>query len=322
MSGVTVPTMIATQKNNTQVRVIVASAVTINDNVKLRAVGSLPRVIYTPGAMTIGGTIGVESHAGDATQVAGARAINACPGSQNMNGTGPASGNNGAGGGGGGGAFNGHGGDGGADGNGDAGGSGGTAVTPPNGLLGGCPGGNGGPSGADPTSVPPGGAGGGAIELIAEGPINFVQHGQVLAGGAGGTGSGINGAGSAGGGGGGGSGGYIGLATRTSIKLMGGMNHLAANGGGGGAGGRNAGMPGEDGHPDATRANGGPKNSGGSDGGKGGAGAAATADGVSANAASSDSGGGGGGGVGYILVQAPPGSLTNMGTISPDPTQI
>jgi hypothetical protein len=165
-------------------------------------------------------------------------------------------------------------------------------------LFGGCGGGAGG--GPDTFHDPDGhggygGGGGGAVQLVADGPI-FIT-GLVNVGGAGGEG-GHYGAG----GGGGGSGGAL-LLQGTEIEVPAGAM-VAANGGGGGAGSGSAGSAtadnGDDAYPSVFTASGGSASGYGGNGGAGGAiGARVGEDGGAAG-----NGGGGGGAVGRIRLEA------------------
>lgn len=284
--------------------VILGSTITVPAGIVLRATGSRPLVFFSPGPITIDGTVDVSSQ----------RATRATPPVAEIVGAG---GNSAmcsmfrravdssvdGGGGGAGGTFGGTGG-GGGDGNYDivaARAQGGLAPMEPDafpdGLLrGGCRGQNGGNNGPAGTNGGKGGAGGGVVAVISS--MGIVVNGVIAANGAGGTGGGVQA-----GGGGGGSGGLI-ILRGTAVRRAG---QITANGGGGGEGGIISpidatdviGADGADGAVAITRAPGGNDALPPSRGGEGGARGSAGGD---IGSPSDESGGGGGGGVGFIQI--------------------
>ena len=284
--------------------VIIGSTITVAAGVTIRAIGSRPLVFFSPGAITIDGTIDVSSQ----------RATRAIPPVAEIVGAG---GNSAmcsmfrravdssvdGGGGGAGGAGGGTGG-GGGDGNYDvlaARAQGGLAPMEPDAfpdgvLRGGCRGQNGGNAGPAATNGGTGGAGGGVVAVISS--MDIVVNGVIAANGAGGTGGGRQA-----GGGGGGSGGLI-ILRGTAVRRAG---QITANGGGGGEGGIISpidatdviGADGADGAVAITRAPGGNDALPPSRGGEGGARGSAGGD---IGSPSDESGGGGGGGGGFIQI--------------------
>ncbi len=307
------------QTDGTQLRIISVSAFTIDAQIRLRVVGSLPLVIASWGKIDIAGQIEVSSSVNDlrgaGANFAGCKA--AKQGEAGLASKGSA--------GGGGGGFTGAGGTGGdADREappGRLGGGGAATLAMPTTIVhGGCPGAPGGAIGpaakppSTPTSASLPGAGGGALQLTARGAITI--SGIVDAGGAGGGG----GAGTVeGGGGGGGSGGFLGLEA-PSVTVTG---VVAANGGGGGGGANDgtAGVAGSDGRAASSAAPGGNAGANCASGGANGS-AGTTLAGASIDPAqppSSCGAGGGGGGAGVISIRSPAFTMTGA-TLSPPVT--
>ncbi|HUQ03306.1 MAG TPA: hypothetical protein VM261_12475 [Kofleriaceae bacterium] len=170
-------------------------------------------------------------------------------------------------------------------------------------LWGGCAG----STGNEGTAA---GAGGGAIQISAEGTI--VISGTIASGGGGGN---AVGSGSPGGGGGG-SGGMLLLEAKTEIM---GAGNLTANGGAGGGGGGGGGSA--TAGQVACDACSTPVNGGGAGGAGAGYGGAGAAGGTPAAPGTNGtySGGGGGGGAGLIFLRSP--SIAVTGVISPSARQ-
>ena len=222
------------QPDGTSTRIISVASFTLDPQVRLRVIGSLPLIIASWGTIQIQGRLDVSSTAGD-LRGAGANFAGCMAAKSGASGV-PTKGSGGGGGGG-------FGGTGGTGGTGDQdndpgrpGGAGGPSVVMPTAIVhGGCPGATGGPLGpgatapATPDSTSAPGVGGGAVQLTARMSITVPLGGTVEANGGGGGGGLGNGEG---GGGGGGSGGFVGLEAPT-ITVAG---ILAANGGGGGGG--------------------------------------------------------------------------------------
>ena len=316
LGGPTLPhtSIVTAQSDGTTVRIISAMGFTLDPQVRLRVIGSLPLIIASWSDLTIAGRIDAGSSIGS---VLG-------PGANFAGCKVPTSGEagvaTGGSGGGGGGGFAGLGGDGGAadrdNGPGRIGGTGGATIAMPTAIVhGGCPGAAGAPIGPSavapliPSSAASAGAGGGAIQLTAR--TKLVVSGVVEAAGAGGGG----GLGQEAGAGGGGSGGFIGLeAPMLSVTGV-----VAANGGAGGAGAISNAMPataGGDGNASGTAAAGGNGAQCASSGAAGSAGATLTGASVDKQALTTCGGGGGGGGAGAISIRSAAPTMTGA-TVSP-----
>lgn len=289
-------TTIATQAG--EVSAILATAIALAPDTRLRAVGSRGFAIVAASTIAFGAGAIVDVSDG------GAGARTDCPGA-------PTSGGNQSGGaaGGGGGGFGSEGGTGGrgnADGTTAAGGAAGTQIALPPGPLGGCRGGEGGDSANQGGA---GGGGGGAVWLAAGLQIDIASGGGVNASGGGGAGgTRASGDGDAGGGGGG-SGGLIWLEA-PRVRSSG---TLAANGGGGGEGSGD-GSAGRAGTAGLFGTNGAPGGSGGTptgtDGGLGGS--RDLLPGASVTTIQDGGGGGGGGGVGFVHAVSLDATLGNL----------
>ena len=290
------------------VRVLVATAVTLTPNAKLRAIGSRGLALFSRGAITLQSQSLIDVSNGGAGARLNCGADDAVVGMAGASGAG----------GGGGGAFGASGADGG-EGNSDtpvtAGGAGGkAALALPAGPGGGCPGARGG-QGDDPMN--PGGAGGkggGTVYVMSLMSIGISTGAGINAGGGGGGGGDVNVGNGESGGGGGGSGGSIFLESPV-IRSEG---ALAANGGGGGEGSSQgtAGNPGEPGKLGLMPAQGGKSAaSEGADGGDGGNGATPAGQ---TPTQLKKGGGGGGGSVGFIRVTS---ADAQLGTLVSPPVK-
>jgi len=282
-----------------EIRVLVATSVTLTPNATLRATGVRGLAIVAREAITLQAQSLLDVSKG------GAGYRSSCGIDSPINGT-PTAGAGSAGAGGGGGGFGAAGGDGGngnADGTQTTGGAGGkvraAALAHP---IGGCAGAKGG-LGDDPLN--PGGAGGaagGTVYLVSTMSISIANGAGIDAGGDGGSPGTVNLSNGESGGGGGGSGGSIFL----EAPVIRSDGILAANGGGGGEG-SGQGSEGRVGSPGVfglAPANGGKGGSNeGADGGDGGF--VTTPAGQKPTQIKNGGGGGGGGGVGVIHVKSP-----------------
>lgn len=293
---------------NPELCVIHAAAITINQGVTVRAVGSRPLALVSSGEIKVSGVLDVSSHRATSStdENLGAGAAGAsCPeflSAPDASGAG--------GGGAAGGSFSGKGGDGGfSDEVGGpaqrAAGRAFNALSAPSFLRGGCRGQNGG-DGSAAGSGGLGGPPGGALLLAASGDISIASTGRISAGGGGATGSS-----QMAGGGGGGSGGMIVLEGKAVHRV----GTVIAMGGGGGQGSflGLAVVPGEAGDDtgnDTNTARGGNNNlyftggNGSSTAGRNGQSGDAAYDGA----------GGGGGAAGFIILRGP---VDGSGPMSP-----
>jgi hypothetical protein len=300
-AGIETPVTSAVVKNlgGDEMRVLVATSVTLTPNTKLRATGVRGFAIVAREAITLQAQAVIDVSRG------GAGYRSSCGTDSPINGM-PTAGAVSAGAGGGGGGFGAAGGDGGngnADGTQTTGGAGGKAVAAaPTYPIGGCSGGKGG-LGDDPLN--PGGAGGaagGTVYLVSTMSISIANNAGIDAGGDGGLPGMVNLSNGESGGGGGGSGGSIFL----EAPVIRSDGILVANGGGGGEG-SGLGSEGRAGSPGVfglAPANGGKGGSGeGADGGDGGF--VTTPAGQKPTQIRNGGGGGGGGGVGFIRVKSP-----------------
>jgi len=293
----------------TGIRLCVKTATSITIAAKLTVTGPDPFVLLATDALTITptGTVDVASRR-KLPPGAGANA-QAC----NASTAGTADPEGGAGGGGG--SFRTVGGNGGTGNAGAAAaGAAGSIALTPDFLRGGCGAGDGGNGGVVAAGIIStggrGGAGGGAVYLLAGGPMEI--SGTINASGAGGE-QGLPGKSGAGGGG---SGGMIVLHSDSQMLVNGAL--IFTNGGGGGEGGdtNNDGDPGDDPLSPTAPPEGGSGGNGGA-GAIGGDGAFLATD-AGVGASDNDGGGGGGGGTGYLRVLS--GQPLTQATVSPTPT--
>jgi hypothetical protein len=260
---------------STNVCVIAASSIDINNNATLSAHGARPLVLIAS-TIRIDGTLDVASHV-NGQSGPGANMSGCSPGNPSPNNRG---------GGGQGGSFGGTGGDGGdQDGQPMSHGRAGMALMPTT-LRGGCPGANGGDGGGAR------GDGGGAVLLIAD-SIQLGSNSAINASGASGRGAPQGRKG----GGGAGSGGMIALSATTIA--VGANTAIWANGGAGGSGSSNP-TAGQSGTDSTSPLSGGTGGTAPGNAGNGGVGYPAVQRDGASGSGGSDGGGGGGGGAGII----------------------
>jgi hypothetical protein len=284
-----------TTMDSPPVHVCVIAAATLTISGHVRATGSHPLVLFSSGALqvTAAAVIDVSSMIGD---VGAAANDGACASTFTLEGPDQTATINSAGGGAGG-SFNGKGGDGGSNGN-------SAAIAFPGQpslkfIRGGCIGGNGGFD-FNLMHAGVGGPSGGAVYLMAAGPIDIA--GKVLANGGGGAGGSSGAASDFAGGGGGGTGGAI-VIDGKQVDILPTAVVLAA-GGGGGAGEDGLSAGGNGGTATATAGGAGGTVPIGSNGGVGGLAGFTNHDGRSGvvHGGSQGGSGGGGGADGFIRV--------------------